>query len=852
MKSKKEKVPETFSAYHYAHEFEKLSLEVVNIIFKEKLTENVITHKSVTKETRDKGVDAYLIFNIKNSSINHTCTVEAKLRTSNVLSLKDFATSILYYLINNSIKHYIVTNVTYSSDAIKCIQRINLDQPKDIELVDGKLLQDTINLHLSDFYNIYSEELVDYIIKKSFPPKIKIPNVSSKCNYYSDKKIVRLTAYKEKLENVKDAIELGYSSFLVMGKRGTGKSFFLEMVIRELGLDHTIYKFDISLLQTPKLFVLEFLRNLLNLDVDAIFSSFATDTKSIDKIMKQLMSYNCCSPEILKGIRMLVSNDYTPEEYIYLFGLLIKHLAENFLFHKKAVILIENLHEANLEMIKFIIDSSRIICNSKMLLFWKLLLPINAHEFGGISPEQWYNYIYLLSENKYNNNISYCITMNDFSKNDLIEIFEEIIPEVKVTDQFIDQFINMFGLLPSNVFLNLHIIKNKGIYSVPALTQFAFDISNYNNYHIKLLYESESPFVGFYKKSLTFTLLLNGRLKYKVMDFLDKHYGMNSHEKLMETGLYREGNGEIVFQNQYLHFLKLIADIREVKSCAAWLLQHIKLIFSNQVEEKYYNSYFSCIIQPDLEIKKINSTIQNFIEQKVYKYALPLAEIRFKYYEMRENSYLHFKYYVSYIEYTQKSNSCSKEKFYSMLQQADLLQINFKLNKTKDYFKTDIQYSLIKYKWAKLNYNYNECEKNIDNILKYENVIREKEIFAMARIYKALIKKERGLRKEFISEMVDNLRKYPNNKNVKVTYYVNIAAMYKHDSKGHGISIAIKLLQTARNITYDPKKAHGDLEVEIGLLNLMSFQDKVNVEQIQEIQLMAEKYNSMQYLAKTF
>ena len=96
-RKRKQKNSKKFNAYQYANDFEKLSLEIVKILYKNSLNDAEPIYDDITQETRDYGVDAYLVVNIKERL--QTYTIEAKLRTSDTLSLKDFATSIYIILL---------------------------------------------------------------------------------------------------------------------------------------------------------------------------------------------------------------------------------------------------------------------------------------------------------------------------------------------------------------------------------------------------------------------------------------------------------------------------------------------------------------------------------------------------------------------------------------------------------------------------------------------------------------------------------------------------------------------------------------------------------------------------------
>lgn len=843
-----------FNAREHAREFEKLSLEVVNIIFKESLDEKDIIHKDITQETKDKGVDAYLVLNIRNTNMKCTYTVESKLRTGRTLSLKDFATSILYYLINTSSRHYIVTNITYSAETLKYIEQFNTNKEKFVELVDGRLLQEIINTRLSELYKYheYSKELIDYLVNRSFPRKNYIPQTPKPDSF---EQIIKITSYENNIQRAIREMEIGCCNFMVTGEKGTGKSSLLKMLMKELDSKYTIHKFDISVIQTPKLFVIEILRILLRIDIDSLFSDLAVESDAIEEIFAQFQTYNSMPVDIINSTKTLVSNDtYKQEEYIYSLNVLIKHLYQNFLLQTNTVLIIENLHEASSMMIQFVINTANYICQEKVLFFWELLIPTNPKLLPNVSIEQWFGYLQLLESHKYNGNVSYNIKLGPLKDFDLNEIITQFLPGVTFTSNFIDNFTNNFGMIPQDVFNALQLVKKTKAYSTSTLNQIANRDSFSNEDYILTLTEKPNVLSDFFMHAFTFTWLLNGRLKSSVVEYLNKHYKLCTQRKLLETGFFMESNHDIIFQNQYLHILEQTIDLVFKKNCAQWLLDHIDELQLNHIEKKYYNSFFQLLISPDLVIEEIDDAIQYLNDQHVYKYVLSLAKIRYEYYQTQQRSFLYYKYFIAYIAYMQKSGMHDKHSFELLLNKADLLQAEtMLLQANNDQYNTvNIEYAFIKYRWAKLNYNYDECEHQIEYILTHENKIENSEIFALARIYSALIKKERGMRKEFIVELVRTLQKYPDNLDVKASYYVNLAAMYKFDAVNNGMEISIKLLKTAQKLTYNHKSGRGDLEVEIGLLHLLCYNNQINSVHIQSIRLMAEKAGSMQYLAKTF
>lgn len=185
-----------------------------------------------------------------------------------------------------------------------------------------------------------------------------------------------------------------------------------------------------------------------------------------------------------------------------------------------------------------------------------------------------------------------------------------------------------------------------------------------------------------------------------------------------------------------------------------------------------------------------------------------------------------------------------------LLREAEYLkkELSFQFDENEDFICSNLKLALNKYYYAKNHYDYLTCEKNIKYILSYEDRIINPEMFALARIYMALIKKEQGLRKQFLVELVNALKKYPNDKEVKISYYANLAAMYKFKN----ISISIKLIELVQKVTYDDRKRHGDLWTKIDMLQYSAYCKTLKFCQILEIRQQVERKNSLNNLARTY
>lgn len=847
---KKKKINKEIDAYKYAQEFEKLSLEIVNIIYKEAFDENDIVFQNTTKKTRDKGVDAYLV--LKVHDMYCTYTVESKLRTSDTLSLKDFATSILYYLLNTSLRHFVVTNVSYSKEVLRYIEQFNNNEPKSVELIDGYTLQKIINSHLEQFYD-YSHELFEFLMNKALTYNNSIPQYNPDFNQKSES-IIELSYYKQQYIDVVNAIENGCYNFLVTGYPGTGKSTFIRVLSEKMHSKYIIHKIDISKVQTPKLLIIELLRILLKIDIDLLFSDLASDQNVIDNILKEMQRFNPSS-KILNAIKILIGNgNIQQEEYVYMLNILIQHLYQNFLIHKNTIIIIENLHEANKNMIKFVIDTAYSICCKSIILFWELLLPRTSSQLPYISINQWYGYVFLLENKKYGDNPSYLISLDTLKDCDIKKIISTYLPNITLTHMYFEAFKKNYGSISQNVFDSIKVIKGTKAYSVSAMNKLANHSSRWVENYISNLMYTQNNNSECYNFSFTFAFLQDGSINNAILCYLCEKYKINVKKILFDTGLFIIDDTGLILQKQYINILNQLIDLSTHRKCIEWLCVHLDDLHLNYIDRQYYEMCYHFILSPEKVLDKMEWAIQNFYQQQVYKYAIQLAKLLYEYYKSSDQKLLYCKFYIIYILYVQKINLFDQTDFNLLLEKANAILTDLSLFHAQDskYWELKLNYALIKYKEAKSNYNYKECELQIEYILEYENKMEKIDIFPLARIYSALNKKEQGRRKEFIIELSQALQKYPKNKDVITAFYVNMAAMYKFVGPATDVSRAINLLKIAKKQTFNPQKCRSNLEVEIGLLNLLCYKNQLNTDQIQEIRLVTEKANSMHNLAKTF
>lgn len=381
-------------AYKYANDFEELSLDIINLIFESQLNPQNIVLSDTTQQTRDKGVDAYII--LKVGTLYYTYTIEAKLRNPSTLSLKDFASSILYCLINSSYKHFVVSNVRFSDEAIHVISHLNRYSNKKVELVDGEKLQQIINEHLEKFSK-YPDELIKFIQNQTFNSNVH--SVKADPVSIADSLIVKVNSREKYRQEIEDYIEEGYKLFLITGSFGVGKYTLINEYMSNVQPNVICQEIDLSIVRTPKLLIWELLKFLFGIELEELFE-LATDKGNNDaETLSDFQVFPDSNKELLNALKILLDkhvNSY--EETIYYMNLLCSNIIEQFFVGSTIVFSIINLHCATQEMINFILDFLNCLIKNGFVILLDLLYPKMQSEIKYLTLEQWYNYIRLLKK----------------------------------------------------------------------------------------------------------------------------------------------------------------------------------------------------------------------------------------------------------------------------------------------------------------------------------------------------------------------------------------------------------------------------------------------------------------------
>ena len=266
---------------------------------------------------------------------------------------------------------------------------------------------------------------------------------------------------------------------MVTGISGTGKSIWIQYCVDKLFEGYVVQKFDISLIQTPKLFVYEILHLLLGFNIEKLFTELSMDNSKVKDLISQFQVFPCDSAQITDAVKfLLISKENESETYVYYMHLLVEHLHKHFLINMHTIAVIENLHEATAEMIEFVIRTMYCLGKKNVIVFWEIPTFRNARQIPHVSVEQWNDFIYLLtSKNVGQGVLPYCISLDGLLENEVYGKIEEnvkdiigsYIPGIAFTSGFVRVFIKFFGLKIRSIFEALNIIKMNNLYSSAAL-----------------------------------------------------------------------------------------------------------------------------------------------------------------------------------------------------------------------------------------------------------------------------------------------------------------------------------------------------------------------------------------------
>lgn len=362
-------------------QLELLSLQLIS----SKLNGEVKIGKSyLTQKRKDGGFDGEITINILNDAeICHKVLFESKFRTSiKSLPLNDCAKALIIAFNQAAQTLYIVTNVLFSPQAQKEIDKFKNKINLTVMMVDGKSLKNYVNENREALLKVCSEDFLQYIesssdididikindLSEKTTEKITTTEIKKRNNLRTDnleisskEYLYKNSFFKAESKKFIDNIKTISKYTLLLGEAGIGKTVFLTETFHELKLQkYSTAIFDLQQYETPRILFIKFLESLWEFDLSAFISQI--DYEDNVENLKSLIEYNSdgkISENLLSAVTQAVCKHtekikgYT-DNYYYLLANYIYLLLKPYSETNKIVWAFTDLNKANLETLDFL------------------------------------------------------------------------------------------------------------------------------------------------------------------------------------------------------------------------------------------------------------------------------------------------------------------------------------------------------------------------------------------------------------------------------------------------------------------------------------------------------------------
>lgn len=812
-KKKTEKVPAvseaswTLDTKEYWRSFEYLALEVLYIKLKTREGTHKILDKDVTKSTRDHGRDGFIQFSIRNDSREYT--VEAKLRSSDKISLKDIATSILYYLIGTSDRHLIVTNVIFTGETLAVINELQAQMGRPLETVDGYELRRLLNKGLT-YKEEHAPELIKLLMAQPLPPKETIPQPKAVLYRILEKHycVASRTALKEA---VAQQIMAGEKLFLIKGEQGTGKSHLIREIIKWAeGKNYKVCRIDMSKLYSPRIFVLNILQIVLGLDLNALLDCL--DASDKEEMAADLLALEGgVMDEYGRAVRYLLTQaDNQEESTRYLLRCLLSELIQRCSGGRDGLLVVEGLANSQREMVQYLLYVLDVLVGEQSRFSAIFEMPVfrSQAEIGGLSLEDWNGFARELQSTPVNGQRPQIISLENYTELESRTVLEQALELQPLTLELQSQIIARVGTNPGNLFPAIELINRQRQYT-------RFDIENLplsgdispGVMYLQTLLEAEKT-AGYLHLSFSLLCDLEGSISLPLNICLEQEFGVVPGT-LRKTGLFCESETEVWVQNgSTLDAMKrlLNLDMGTRQTARKWLLTHLDKTGWTEARKSGRKLWLKLLLRQkvsDAAIEKARKALKKADAQEEMDLLL-LEAYRCR---RHENNYSQaLDYLLRYLGQQKFNDKFNVVKYGELLNDADRLATELDISDVPVSHPQKIKLNTMHYWQCKTKYDYEGCARFTGKILEIEAEPLEaaerqklERDFIKARIFAALNCKERGDRLGCVRGFRKALRRYPQDKELRISCYMNLAAFFYHTAPG----TAKKFLDSAISLAKD-------------------------------------------------
>lgn len=775
-----------FNPNQHWRSFEYLSLEVLSVVLEKENRPYQIIKQDVTKETRDCGVDGFIRFRVADSDREYT--VEAKLRAKNKIALRDIATSILYFLIGFSDRHFIVTNVIFTAEALRVIEEIRQRLDGALETIDGHELRRLLNEGLT-CREEGVPELIRLLQKQTIPPRE--PLAPHKASYY--RVIKEYYPIKRRTEQRDQAIcqlNAGKKLFLIRGEPGTGKSQLIWDIAKESEkYQFEICRIDMSKIYSPRIFILQTLQLILGLNLNDLMDQL--DGAERQRLGQDPALLECAQAgDYGRAVRyLLTSADDNLENRNYLLRCLLLELSERCFHQTKGLLILEGLDDSEEELIRYLLYVLDILAGERsgLSVLIKLTIFRNRSEAGRIPFDEWNRLMNSMERFRIGGQPPTIITLGNFSEYEARDILEKSLPLPHVPLYYENAVLSRAGTNPRALFSLIFLIRAQQLFTQYDIERLPSDCDgSIQSAYIGVLLEDGEN--GPYFRVLLATLCeLEGSLPLALNAQLEREYSVRPGT-FAKTGVIAESPIALEIESrQVLGAVRQALDVGTVQEARRWILKHLDCAGWTEPGRSSQELLLKLRLREYVPEALLESVLPTLCEERFRKRAETLLLEAYRARRETEDFPSALDYLLRYLDRLSLRDKLNTAEYQELLSDADRIAAELAARNTALPVKVRIQLCFLHYWQSKSRYDYEGCVRYTDEILKTEEayfapaeVCTLEKYWVKAHIFRALNFKEQGSRLNCVRAFRKALHRYPQSEELRISCYMNLAGLTYH------------------------------------------------------------------------
>lgn len=847
---------EPFDPNQHWRSFEYLSLEVLSVILKKESQPYKIIEQDVTRKTRDCGVDGYIRFCISGSDREYT--VEAKLRAANKIALRDIATSILYFLIGFSDRHFIVTNVIFTAEALRVIEEIQQRLDGALETIDGHELRRLLNEGLT-CREEGVPELIRLLQKQTIPPR-EHPAPRGAVYYRVIKEYYPVKRRTGLRDQAVCQLNAGKKLFLIRGEPGTGKSQLIWDIAKESEkYQFKICRIDMSKIFSPRIFILQTLQLILGLNLSDLLDQ-------LNGAERQQLEQNHALLECAqagdygRAVRyLLTSADDNPENRNYLLRCLLSELSERCFHQTKGLLILEGLDDSEQELLQYLLYVLDLLAGERSGLSVLIELPIfrNRSETGRISFDEWNRLADSMERFRIGGQPPSIITLENFSEYEARDILEKSLPLPRVPLYYENAVLSRAGTNPRALFSLIFLINAQQLFTQYDIERLPPDCGvSIQSAYIGTLLEDERS--GPYFRAVLAALCeLEGSVPLTLNTQLEKEHSVRPGT-YAKTGVIAVSPTALEIESrQTLTAVRQALDMEAMREVRQWILKNLECAKWGEPDR----SSLELLLRLRLR-ERVPGTLLESVMSKLHdeKFRGRAEELLLEAYRARREARdlpSALDYLLRYLARPSLRDKLNTAENQELLSDADRIAAELAALDTDLPGAVRIRLYFLHYWQSKSQYDYEGCIRYTDEILKLEGIcsapgearVLEK-YWVKAHIFRALNFKEQGSRSRCVRAFRKALCRYPQSEELRISCYMNLAGLTYHTAP----QTAKRFLSRALEIVESRNGSGGSRWLWLYNDRILCglFSGAGDLEEIRAIREKADRQYSLSNLARTF